>query len=251
MLRLVVLRRQSRRFQIGDSDWDTHSRYHSVAHLDDLNFVLHALDLKKIILVGHSLGGEIAIRLTAQHPERIIGLVIVDFGPELDREATAHVRREFVAESRVYADYGDYADQLKGKRPLIGPELRGAIAKGALRLRMQGGCELKRDPAIGTAERFNTHALPPLWRMLKDILCPVLVVRGIASSVLPLSVAHRMVEELPSGHLASIKLAGHAVMTDNPEDFATAALSFITEKLVPAPAGPLENQLPHRPAADL
>jgi pimeloyl-ACP methyl ester carboxylesterase len=234
----------------GDSDWDAHSRYNSAAHLGDVNFVIDALDLKKIILVGHSLGGEIAIRLTAQHPERVTGLVIVDYGPELDRAALAHIRREFVTESRVYSEYGEYATHLKVKRPLISPELRCAIARSALRPRTQGGYQLKRDPAMGTTERVNADALPSLWPMLREILCPVLIVRGIGSSVFPLSVANRMVDVLPDGRLVSIKLAGHAVMIENPEDFAAAALSFIREKLIPGSVSPLKNKPLPQPATD-
>jgi pimeloyl-ACP methyl ester carboxylesterase len=73
-----------------------------------------------------------------------------------------------------------------------------------------------------------------------------LVVRGVGSAVLPVSVAKRMVEVLPSGFLASIRLAGHGVMVDNPADFAAATLSFITERLDVAPA-----RLPHEPTASL
>jgi pimeloyl-ACP methyl ester carboxylesterase len=227
----------------GDSDWDEHSRYNGATHLEDLNFVLDVLDLSRIVLVGHSLGGEIAIRLTAQYPERVIGLVIVDFGPELDPTASAHIRSEFVADSRVYADYQEYVDHLERKRPLIGPEVRWAIAKSALRPGMRGGYQLKRDPAMGTEGRFKSSFFPSLWPLLKDTICPVLVVRGIASAVLPASVAQRMVEELPDGYLAPIRLAGHAVMSDNPEDFAAATLSFIREKVVPGPTRVLERSI--------
>jgi pimeloyl-ACP methyl ester carboxylesterase len=215
----------------GDSDWDADSRYSSAAHLDDVNFVIDALDLKKVILIGHSLGGEIAIRFSARRPERVAGLIVVDFGPELDRAASAHIRKEFVAESRVYADHDEYAVHLEAKQPLISPELRGTVAKRALRPAAQGGFQLKRDPAMGAAGLLNADALPALWPMLRDIRSPVLIIRGVASALLRQSVADRMVDVLPDGCLASVKLAGHAVMTDNPDDFAAAALSFIARRL--------------------
>jgi pimeloyl-ACP methyl ester carboxylesterase len=217
----------------GDSDWDIHSRYHSAAHLDDIVFVINRLGLTDIVPIGHSLGGEIAIRLASQHPKLVRGIVIVDYGPELDRTATAHIRREFVIESRIYSELPEYLAHLDAKLPLICPRLRWPLAQNALRKRAQGGFELKRDPAMATARApSNASTLPALWRALKEISCPTLLVRGMASSVLPLSVAKRMLRVLPNGSFSSVKLAGHAVMIDNPDDFAAATLAFITGKLL-------------------
>jgi pimeloyl-ACP methyl ester carboxylesterase len=221
----------------GDSDWDAHSCYGSAAHLDDAGFVIETLQPRKIILIGHSLGGEIAIRLTAQHAELVAGLVVVDFGPELNPEAIVRIRQDFVAESHVYADCSEYAARLGEKQPMISPELRSALAKDALRLSDDGSYRLKRDPAMGTNRPLNSNALPPLWPILEEIQCPALVVRGLGSSVLPLSVAKRMVGVLSKGFFASIRLAGHGVMVDNPTEFAAATLSFIKHKVDVLPIG--------------
>jgi len=217
----------------GNSDWDAHARYDALSHLDDADFIGNALDLKRLVLVGHSLGGEIAVRLTARYPERVTGLVIVDFGPELDAVATSHIRKEFAAESRVFAEPSEYAAHLAVKLPLISPELRWTLATNALRARAKGGYELRRDPAMAAKEPLDTDAPSQLWSALGGIRCPVLIVRGIASSVLPLAVAKRMIDLLPDACLSSIRHAGHAVMLDNPEGFATATLSFIRAKLLP------------------
>jgi pimeloyl-ACP methyl ester carboxylesterase len=220
----------------GDSDWDVHSRYGTASHLSDVDFVIDSLGLTNIVLIGHSLGGEIAIRLAAQRPKSVRGIIIVDAGPELNRVATTHIRKEFVAESRVYDEHLEYVAHLQTKLPLICPKLCWPIANSALRTRAQGGYELKRDPSMVAPAPSGANALPALWQPLKEVLCPALLVRGKASSVLPLSVASRMIDILPNGFFSSIELAGHAVMIDNPDDFADAALTFITEKLFSEPA---------------
>ena len=211
----------------GDSGWDADAQYNSAAHFEDINFVVDSLRLNSIVLVGHSLGGELALRLAARYPNRVRGLVVVDYGPELNQAGTRHIRKEFVMESRVYAKQDEYAAHLEIKLPLVSEQRRWALVKSALRPRANGGYELKRDSAMGETDPVNATALPSLWPILKDILCPTLIVRGIGSSVLSLSVAERMVGILPDGCLASVKLAGHAVMIDNPEGFAEATLSFI------------------------
>jgi pimeloyl-ACP methyl ester carboxylesterase len=45
---------------------------------DDVQAVVEQLKLKRVILVGHSLGGPVALIAAAQMPERVVGVVAVD-----------------------------------------------------------------------------------------------------------------------------------------------------------------------------
>ncbi len=51
--------------------------------------------LSRIELVGHSMGGKVAMLLACRHPERVSGLVVVDISPK-DYQGQAH-RDEFAA----------------------------------------------------------------------------------------------------------------------------------------------------------
>jgi len=219
----------------GDSDWDASRRYSPATHLSDVAYLVETLALTNLVVIGHSLGGEIALRLAASSSERIGGLIIVDYGPELNGAATAHIRREFAGESRLYASQAEYAAHLRTKLPLIDPELSISLAKHALRPDPRGGYTLKRDPAMHDSEPTDASSRTPLWSSLHQIRCPVLLIRGVASSVLSHSVAQRLADALPHASLVSIRLAGHAVMTDNPAGFAAAAMSFLIEHFRSAP----------------
>jgi pimeloyl-ACP methyl ester carboxylesterase len=50
------------------------------AHVADLIAVLDHVGVERAVLVGHSMGCNIAARLAAEHPERAAGLVLVDSG---------------------------------------------------------------------------------------------------------------------------------------------------------------------------
>lgn len=51
------------------------------AHAEDLLALFDQLDLKRVVLVGHSMGGKVAMQLALQQPETVQGLAIVDMAP--------------------------------------------------------------------------------------------------------------------------------------------------------------------------
>ncbi|MCU0466286.1 MAG: alpha/beta hydrolase, partial [Anaerolineae bacterium] len=52
-------------------------------HAADLVALLDALDIEQIALVGHSMGGGIALTLALAYPERVARLVLVSTGARL------------------------------------------------------------------------------------------------------------------------------------------------------------------------
>src|SRR4051812_30248714 len=53
------------------------------AYASDVLALLDALKLQKVILAGHSMGGGIALLLALQHPDRVLGLILVGTGAKL------------------------------------------------------------------------------------------------------------------------------------------------------------------------
>jgi len=60
-------------------DWRPTMRYEEMA-LDVIG-TLDKHQLKKVVLVGHSMGGKVAQTLALLHPDRIAGLVVIDIAP--------------------------------------------------------------------------------------------------------------------------------------------------------------------------
>lgn len=46
--------------------------------INDMVAVLDALEWSRSLIVGHSWGGQLALRVTAAHPERLLGALAVD-----------------------------------------------------------------------------------------------------------------------------------------------------------------------------
>lgn len=64
----------------GHGDSASGRGYSLAACADDAAVALDALGLSRVLVVGHSWGGAIAVTLAARHPERILGVVALDGG---------------------------------------------------------------------------------------------------------------------------------------------------------------------------
>jgi pimeloyl-ACP methyl ester carboxylesterase len=229
----------------GDSDRDPEGRYDYDFHVADLESALGALGVERLVLVGHSLGGRVAMRFAGKHPDRMAGLVIVDSAPELDVRGTVRIavdlQRGGAAGSTEgelsFASEGEYQDLLARAYPAVSRPVLARMAHHMLRRRDDGRFEPKLDPqwfrqrreADEAAMREREERLTKeLWDALASLPCPALVVRGAASDVMSPEVADRMVEDvLKHGRLTVVARAGHSVMVDNPDGFRSALTGFV------------------------
>ena len=223
----------------GDSDWDPDGRYDYTNHVADLEAVTRELGFERMVLVGFSLGGRVAMLYAGLHPEKLAGMVIVDSAPVLDARGTTRIQME-VAEHRdpAFSTLAEYENILAHNYSAATPEAIKRMARNGLRQREDGKYVLTMDPAYRGA---RGHTLGPdelasreeqhvkdMWAALEKLPCPTLVVRGAASDIMSPEVADRMVDEvIPNATLAVVPQAGHSVMTDNPEEFNKAVAEFV------------------------
>lgn len=222
----------------GDSAWALHGEYEYEHFVADLTNVCDNLGIERLVLVGHSLGGRVAMLFAGLHSERLAGLVIVDSAPEIDARGSTRIQLE-VGEHRdpSFANHAEYEALLLHNYPAAKPEAIRRMARSGLKKRDDGRLVLKMDPVLRGAvgelpteqeraarEEANTASM---WAALEKITCPTLVVRGAASDIVSPETADRMVEEsLTQGQLAVVGRAGHSVMTDNPEEFRQVVATF-------------------------
>lgn len=215
----------------GDSGWSLDCRYHPLDHARDLAEIASALSLERAVLVGHSMGGNIATLFAARHPERVRALALVDAGPALGQDAWRRASGDVSEQARAYDSIAEYRKLLSLAYPLAAPGALDRLARTGLVQRRDGRFEPRLDPALlellGTDDQLReTEAM--LWDALAKVRCPVLLARGERSAMLPEPVARRMVEEvLADARLAQIPNAGHAVMLDNGPALAVELVEFL------------------------
>ena len=68
----------------GDSGWGPPMDYNPQVYVSDLKEFLDALGIKRVSLVGTSMGGVISMMYAGGYPETVERLVLNDIGPEID-----------------------------------------------------------------------------------------------------------------------------------------------------------------------
>jgi pimeloyl-ACP methyl ester carboxylesterase len=212
----------------GDSDWRPDGGYCLEHYTDTLAETLDGLKLGRLVLIGHSLGGDVATRLARMLGERLCGLVLVDTGPDVSADAPQAVASQMKQAHRPYGSVSDYATWLRDQRVFARPDLLDSQAAQSLRKRDDGWLELKSDPAlVRTLEQEHDESW---WApALKRLHAPTLLVRGLASAVLTQATAREMLGLMPDGRMVVVGAAGHGVMSDNPEGFLAAVEPFLAE----------------------
>lgn len=168
---------------------------------------LEAREMSRPHLVGHSMGGQVAVHLAAGAPERVDRLVLVD-AAGIPRQLTPRALLQFAAEVAPLWRWGD-------------PRFLPVIARDAL---TAGPITLMRS--IVNIVRDDVRPLLPL------VEAPTLIVWGERDSLVPLSHAWEMREAIPDAQLAVLRGACHNPMVDRPADFNRLLLRFFEGEAV-------------------
>lgn len=209
----------------GDSEWSRECDYTLGALARDAAALIQACALARPIVVGHSMGGMVALLLATLHPELVRGLVVVDVGPEISPRGTGEIR-DFVARTTEFDDPEQFIDEVARYDPFRRREHMRRTLKYNLLQRVDGKYVSKHDRRrVGEpfgAERVTLAGVAALDR-------PTLVVRGEHSSVLEPEPARRFAEALPNGRLVTVAACGHNVHSQNTPGFLEAVVPFLSE----------------------
>jgi esterase len=215
----------------GRSEWSGEMAYRISDHVADVSGLTSMLRLDRFVLVGHSMGGLIAMQFAAQFGAMLAGLVVVDTGVEQLGSRGAQFRE--VQQTGPFTSVDEAAAEVGTHLRHADPELLKPGLRRALRQRVDGVWDWRADQrprrcepvrmAIGKDRR---KVREELHTGLSRITCQVLVIRGDRSDVLPSEGAAALAADLPDGRLVEIRGAGHNVHRDAPEQLALEITRF-------------------------
>jgi pimeloyl-ACP methyl ester carboxylesterase len=151
------------------------------------------------VLIGHSMGGLVALHVAAEAPELVASLVLVDV-PAIP------VRRRRLGQAVAVA--------------------RSSVRREASALGLVLGCVLRTSPiALIAATRATVAA--DLEQQAAVAAFPTLLVWGERDAIVPSVVGERLARGMPAAELVVIPGAGHQPMWEAPSAFNAVLQTFL------------------------
>lgn len=185
------------------------------------------LDIQKPVLVGHSAGGNLAVRLAVSQPEKFSGLILISPGiyteipPALIRELmklSAFKSSGLNAIRSIPEQVDELLEQIFYDPELVTSEMRESYLK-----------PLKAENwDIALWEYVKAQDDSKLRNELTGIKLPVLIIQGREDRVVPVSDNQRIVRMLPDASLLLLDNCGHVAHEEKPEQVIEAIIGFIS-----------------------
>lgn len=173
--------------------------------------LLRALGLSRAVLVGHSMGGAIALAAALAEPARVAGLVLLATGARLPVSPMVFqaidVGLEGFGTLLAHAAYS----------PHTSPEI---VARFA-------GAPIQARPEVVRAD-FEACQAFDVRDQLGEIAAPALVLGGADDALVGAGRLQQLAAGLPRAELVTIPAAGHMLMQEAPAEVNAAIRRFVS-----------------------
>lgn len=205
---------------------------HSMEFLaDTVADAIRTLGIARCTVVGHSMGGYVALALCERHPELLDGVVLLSSTPNADTEEKAENRRREIALVEA------------GKKDALARVAPAAGFAEQNRARMKDAIEDLAEQVFVTEEAGIAALLRGMIarrdrnEMVRKTTVPVLFLLGRQDPYIPSDAAEKMVAEHPKARVVWLENSGHMGFLEEPEAAARAILDFV-RRSAPAAGDP-------------
>ena len=187
--------------------------------VDDVRSVMVALGLHRVVAIGTSFGGLMAMALAVMAPSCLEAVVLNDIGPAIP-DTGGDFLIEVMGRERRPASWADAAAEMRSILPNLSfttEEEWIAFAKTTYREESDGTLRQDWDPAIVKPLAGASAKETDLWALFTALTAvPVLLVRGGKSIVLTAETAEEMARRHPAMETIVLPQVGHAPTLDEP-----------------------------------
>jgi pimeloyl-ACP methyl ester carboxylesterase len=174
---------------------------------------LAALELDRVVLAGHSMGGAIALQIALTAPERVAGLVLASTGARLP------VNPAFLE--------GLMNEPTATVKAIVKHVYSPGVSDDVL---TDGETEFSQvAPEVFSQDLLACNTFDVRER-LGEIACPTLVLCGQDDRMAPPKLSHLLHEQIHSAELALIPDAGHMVQVEQPAAVSSALRDWLTSQ---------------------
>jgi pimeloyl-ACP methyl ester carboxylesterase len=199
---------------------------------EDISELVDDLKLDNFVLMGHSLGGKVALDFATQHSDKLQKLIIVDIAPRTygSEHFEENENHRQIINILKNIDLSMFANRSEALSELVklkdGERFKNLMMKN-LKSDKNGKLEWKINIS---AIADNLQDLLNVFNAdLTKIKCPTLFVKGDNSSYLLKSDFEEIRIKIANSSLAVIPNSSHWVHVDNPDNFLAIVNNFISK----------------------
>jgi len=211
----------------GDSEWADPPEYSYERYAADLAEVVEKLDLRDFVLIGHSMGGTVALEFAAAYPGRVGKLIVVDSTLQMNAERVAALRDVGARQGSSHPSRAEFIARfrLRPAGTLATPAIIRRLAENSARQSSDGRWRHKFDRNV-YATRETTDGLPR-WNHIR---VPALLIKAERSQRISPQVFAEVKARCPQVQLTEVPNCDHHVTLDNPSGFVSAVRSFLAKR---------------------
>lgn len=176
------------------------------------------------LLLGHSLGGRVAIPAAAARPDLVDCLVVAEAGPAGSPDGAQLKAAEVEAGLKKWPV--PFPDAAAAEEYFGGPGARADAWTSGLRQSPDGRLHPRFEVEV-LARMIRATAAEDCWEAWSGIACPTLVVRGSGRGGFPIEEVRQMLAELPGARSAEVADAGHELHLEAPALWRAAIGEFL------------------------
>ena len=213
---LIDQRNHGRSFHSDDFDYEL--------LVEDLYSYIHQSKLEKVNLIGHSMGGKVAMLFAVTYPEFVNKLIVADISPKFYKPHHQHILAALNA-----VNFSIYTTRKKVEEVLkiyiSEPEVLQFLLKNVF---------WKTKEELGF--RFNLNSLTENNSEVGDALPlfthfdgETLFLKGEISNYITEKEVSLITTHFSNSKIKTVKNAGHWLHADNPSQFFDEVVSFLTQ----------------------
>jgi pimeloyl-ACP methyl ester carboxylesterase len=210
----------------GLSEPDPSGVYTDVRSMDILLGLMDRLGVRRAVLIGNSIGGRLAWRFAAAHPDRVHKLVLIspdgfaspgfEYGRTPDVPAVMGLMRfvlpKMLLRQNIVAAYGD------------------PTALTEETIERYYALMLASGNRAAMIERMRQTVLVDPEPLLREISVPVLLIWGAKDAMIPVANAADYLRALPHGKLVTFPSLGHVPHEEAPEISLAPVREFLADR---------------------
>ncbi|MHB1278418.1 MAG: alpha/beta fold hydrolase [Bacteroidia bacterium] len=180
--------------------------------------LLDSLNIKHFSLIGHSMGGYVALAMMEQAPERILNFVSFHSGPLPDSEEKKanRLRQVAIVQERGVASYVNQLIPTLFKQGVEGPELDTCLSIA------------REQSVVGITSALRAmRSRPDRSKVLSGFDAPALILSGRYDALLSLNDQEKIASSLKRGKHGVLDRSGHMGFFEEPEESREIIREFL------------------------